>query len=243
MITVKAFKKDKRGLYTDPTGKNKFYFEIGKTYIHNGNVEICESGFHASRNCDTSETVAYYPVGYHYGLVDVDVVDEEDDKVVGDRITLLKELTFEECIEYDKTGRWCYQFAKDVKGANVELLQDAVIAKDKTGEWCYGFAKYVNGANVELLQDIVIARDITGNLCYWFSRFINEANVELLQDAVIAKDKTGEWCYYFADNIKGANIELLQDAVIAKDEDGYWCYYFARDVNGANMPWQKKGTI
>jgi len=47
--------------------------------------------------------------------------------VVGDKITLLKELTFEECVEYDQTGKWCYWFAKDVKGANVKLLQDAVI--------------------------------------------------------------------------------------------------------------------
>jgi len=90
MITIKAFKKDERGLYTDPTGKNKFYFEIGKTYIHEGEVKLCKSGFHASRNCDLSETISYYPVESHYCLVDVNVVDKEIDKVVGDRITLLR---------------------------------------------------------------------------------------------------------------------------------------------------------
>ena len=40
MITVKAFNKDKKRLYTDPTNKNKFYFEIGKTYTHRGEVKI-----------------------------------------------------------------------------------------------------------------------------------------------------------------------------------------------------------
>jgi len=74
------------------------------------------------------------------------VVDEEDDKVAGDRITLLKELTFEECVSYDKTGKWCYYFAGDISGANIELLQNAVIAKDEGGKWCYRFAEDIKGA-------------------------------------------------------------------------------------------------
>ena len=174
MVTIKAFHKDERGLYTDPTGDSKFYFEIGKTYIHEGEVKLCKSGFHASRNCDISETVGYYPVNSHYCLVDINVINERDDKIVGNKITLLKELTFEECIGYDKTGEWCYHFADDIKEANVELLQNAVITKDKTGCWCYYFARYVKGTNVKLLQN-----------------------------AVIEKNTTGEGCYYSADDVKG----------------------------------------
>ena len=188
MITVKAFRKDEGGLYTSPTSKNKFYLEIGKTYTHEGKVKLCRSGFHASRNCDISETVAYYPVNSYYCLVDIDVIDGDNNKMVGNRITLLKELTFEECVSYDKSGEWCYQFAENIKRANVKLLQNAVIEKD-----------------------------ITGNLCYRFAKNIERINVKLLQNAVIKKDTTGEWCYYFAKYVKGANVELLQNAVIEKD--------------------------
>jgi len=51
----------------------------------------------------------------------------------------------------------------ECKKANVELLQDAVIAKDITGEWCYNFAEFVKEANVKLLQDAVIERMRLGN--------------------------------------------------------------------------------
>ena len=37
-------------------------------------------------------------------------------------------------IEEDPTGEWCYYFARYVAGADVSLLQHAVIDKDSTGE-------------------------------------------------------------------------------------------------------------
>ena len=37
-------------------------------------------------------------------------------------------------IEKDATGRWCARFARYVAGADVSLLQHAVIDKDSTGE-------------------------------------------------------------------------------------------------------------
>ncbi len=120
MITVKAFEKDIKC--------RDFQYEVGKTYtMPTEEVRICERGFHASANCDISETIEYYPnvANSEYALVDINVVDSMSDKVVGDRITIIRKLeTLDGLIQYDKTVRWCYWFAKDSKGADVKKLYE-----------------------------------------------------------------------------------------------------------------------
>lgn len=224
MITVKAFKKDEKGLYTMPK-KNKYYFEVGKTYKHKGKVAIYALGFHASANCDISDTLPYYNSDSHYCLVDINKVYSDGDIVVGDIITILKELTFNECIEYDKTGRWCihliarnrHRLIKNkLRDDDIKLLVDSVIAKDKTGRLCYECAKVSDNLYVNILQEAVIAKDTTGDICCNFARRIVAADVELLQDAVIAKDKTGIICYKFNKYVTGANSTLLLNAIKEK---------------------------
>lgn len=66
-------------------------------------------------------------------MVDLEVIDISINKAVGNKITILKELDFKECVEYDKTGKWCYYFALYVKDANTKLLQDRAMELDTTG--------------------------------------------------------------------------------------------------------------
>lgn len=204
MITIKAFSKDEKGLYCQPNDdKTKFYYDVGKTYeMIVKKVKICKLGFHASANCDVSETLNYYPVrGTHYCLVDLEVIDISINKAVGNKITILKELDFKECVEYDKTGKWCYYFARCVEDADVKLLQNRVIEVDKTGEWCYSFAWKVKGADVKLLQNKVMELDKTGEWCYYFALYVKDANTKLLQDRAMELDTTGCLSKLFMDNI------------------------------------------
>jgi hypothetical protein len=105
MRTIKAFYKDKKGYYCKPDDK-KFYYEEGKTY-KTDNVKLCSSGFHASLNFDISETIHYYGLAHaHYGIVDLNVIESDDEKSVGNKITILEFLPkdFNVLVEYDKTG-------------------------------------------------------------------------------------------------------------------------------------------
>lgn len=228
MLTVKAFWKDNKGLYCDPDGK-KHYYKVGKEYVvDRERVKICKFGFHASAHCDISETLYFYDITEHtaYCLVDINVVDEHRYVVVGDRISIIKELTFDECVQYDKTGEWCYEYAGKIKGADIKRLQDAVIEKDKYGELCYRFAKYVEGADIKRLQDAVIEKDKEGEYCYKFGLWVEGCDINTLQDAVIEKDKYGDWCYLFASDVFGADIKKLKDALIKKDKDSLLRFEF-----------------
>lgn len=187
MITIKAFLKDEKGLYC-MIDKNKHYYEVGKEYVvDTDKVKLCQYGFHASANCDISETIDYYPI-YNfvtYCLVDLNVVEKSTDKCVGDRIKIIKELSPDECVDYDKTGKWCFEHALKIKKASLKKIEQTIVRVDKDGGLCYKLACYVK-----------------------------RGGVKKLEDAVIEKDPTGKWCYSFARHVKGANIKRLQDAVI-----------------------------
>lgn len=190
MLTVKAFWKDNKGLYCDPDGK-KHYYKVGKEYVvDRERVKICKFGFHASAHCDISETLYFYDITEHtaYCLVDINVVDEHRYVVVGDRISIIKELTFDECVQYDKTGEWCFKFLLNMNNGNIDNfdnLQDAILEKDNTGVWCCWLATTIKGTDIKRLQNAVIERDETGELCYRVAKYVEGADVDRLYNAVI----------------------------------------------------------
>ena len=230
MITIKAFNK---GLVC-----REFKYEIGKTYkIPKNDVKRCNNGFHASAHCDISETIYYYPISEdtEYALVDINVVYSIRDKVVGDKIKVIKKLkTLDELIEYDKTGEWCYLFvrynAKKIKKDDVKKLQDAVLQKDKTGKLCYYFARNIRNTDINKLQDAIIEKDETGKWCTYFAINVKNTNIAKLEDAVIRKDETGRWCAYFAEDVDGANVKKLENMIIEKDKTGKWYTYFSENI-------------
>ncbi len=193
-------------------------FEVGKEYKIDGSLELCHNGFHACKDID--DTLNYYDVDSIFTLVTFlgDVIHDEDmDKSVTNHIRIDKVLSFEECVELDNNGDWCYIFAHDVKGADIKLLQSKVIEKDGTGRLCYRFARDVKGADIKLLQSKVIEKDITG-----------------------------EWCYYFARDVKGADIELLQsklhpyEHIVEEMEYRGWTYNDLSDASGLSEEDTKK---
>ena len=76
-----------------------------------------------------------------------------------------------------------FYFARDIKGANIEKIEDAIIAYGDF-EFIYYFAEEVEGANIEKLEDAIIA---TGNAeyIYLFASDVKGANKEKLLHALI----------------------------------------------------------
>ena len=77
-----------------------FQFEVGKTYEYDGEVVLCDRGFHF---CDTPLAVwSYYFLDARFAEVEAEEVDpnrEEDGKRVCRKITILRELSMDELVE------------------------------------------------------------------------------------------------------------------------------------------------
>src|SRR3990167_583731 len=72
-----------------------FQFEVGKTYIHEGKVEACKSGFHAVGGHPLSVFNYYAPAGSRFCVVEIDGVqsrDGEGDKVAAEILTVTREI-------------------------------------------------------------------------------------------------------------------------------------------------------
>ena len=93
---MKAYK----GFNADMTCRD-FQFEEGKTYEHEGEVKLCESGFHACE--DPLDIFGYYaPSGSEFHEVELDGVSDEredDTKVVAKKITIGARLSIDKIIK------------------------------------------------------------------------------------------------------------------------------------------------
>jgi hypothetical protein len=224
----------------------EFVYELGKKYIIDNNepIESCKNGFHYFNNTNNlfnifDDDESFFNDKYRiFEIIPDGNVIEDGNICCCSEITLTKELSFEDLIDYDRTGKYIYNYAlhNNNKKIDISKLEDLVIEKDKILYWCYIFACDVKGANINKLEDIVIEKDNNnGYWCYRFARDVKGANINKLEDIVIEKDITGCWCYRFACDVKGANIQKFENAVIKKDKIGKCCYLFARDIKGANI--------
>ena len=78
---------------------------------------------------------------------------------------------------------YIYQFARDVKGANIEKLENAIIETNDVG-YIYLFAKDVKGANIEKLENAIIATNRV-KFMQEFAKNVKGANIEKLENAII----------------------------------------------------------
>jgi len=102
-----------------------FQFEVGKTYKHDGEVEVCSSGFHSCSN--PWDVLNYYDVTSRFALVEVvgeTATHSGDTKIASSEITIKKELKLPEFIDY------CISFIKNsgMPHASIALENDSNLA-------------------------------------------------------------------------------------------------------------------
>ena len=77
-----------------------------------------------------------------------------------------------------KNAEYIYDFARSIKGANIQKLEDAII-RSKNAKYIYVFARSIEGANIQKLEDAIIK---TKNVKYIeeFAEYVKGANKERL---------------------------------------------------------------
>ena len=78
-----------------------FQYEVGKTYEHAGEIDICKSGFHSC--IKPSDVLSYYPCVQWTRFCEVeawgDVQEGNDSKIASRFITIVKEISFNEFLK------------------------------------------------------------------------------------------------------------------------------------------------
>ena len=89
---MKAYK-----VFNNDWSCNGFQYEIGKTYEFNGDIRLCSAGFHACKNLH--DCFKYYPCVPWNKIAEVsllgDVLGEDGDKQVTNKIKIVREIPFE----------------------------------------------------------------------------------------------------------------------------------------------------
>jgi hypothetical protein len=86
---------------------NGFQYKVGETYIHEGEVEICKSGFHFCQNLNNCFN--YYEFNSSNKVAEIEADDSDaiiigDDKCVCKKIYIIKELKWNEVLELVNSG-------------------------------------------------------------------------------------------------------------------------------------------
>ena len=76
---------------------NNFQFEIGKTYTHDGGIELCSSGFHACKKLQ--DCFKYYDCAPWNKIAEVELIGEilgkDGNKQVTNKIKIIREVPFD----------------------------------------------------------------------------------------------------------------------------------------------------
>lgn len=82
-----------------------FQYEVGKTFKHNGNIEMCGAGFHFCQKI--SDCFNYYKFNSNNKVAEVEavgLVETQGDKSVTDEIRIVREISWSEVLMLCNTG-------------------------------------------------------------------------------------------------------------------------------------------
>ena len=85
-----------------------FQYEVGKTFKHNGKIEMCGAGFHFCRKA--SDCFNYYSFNSNNKVAEVEaigLVETEGDKSVTDEIVIVREIEWRELLDIVNEGIYC----------------------------------------------------------------------------------------------------------------------------------------
>lgn len=85
-----------------------FQYEVGKTFKHDGDIQMCGAGFHFCQKA--SDCFNYYGFNSNNKVAVVEAtgfVETQDDKSVTNEIKIIRELTWHEVLDLVNTGKNC----------------------------------------------------------------------------------------------------------------------------------------
>ena len=85
-----------------------FQYKVGETFVHNGNIEMCGSGFHFCRKA--SDCFNYYNFNSNNKVAEVEaigLVETRGDKSVTDKIKIVREIKWMELLTIVNEGTNC----------------------------------------------------------------------------------------------------------------------------------------
>ncbi|MFR7722171.1 MAG: hypothetical protein ACLU2K_01695, partial [Clostridia bacterium] len=85
-----------------------FQYKVGETFVHNGNIEMCGSGFHFCRKA--SDCFSYYDFNSNNKVAEVEaigLVETRGDKSVTDKIKIVREIKWMELLTIVNEGNNC----------------------------------------------------------------------------------------------------------------------------------------
>ena len=85
-----------------------FQYKVGETFVHNGNIEMCGSGFHFCRKA--SDCFNYYKFNSNNKVAEVEaigLVETRGDKSVTDKIKIVREIKWMELLTIVNEGNNC----------------------------------------------------------------------------------------------------------------------------------------
>lgn len=107
-----------------------FQYEVGKTFEHDGNIELCGSGFHFCQKA--SDCFNYYDFNSNNKVAEVealDLVETEGNKSVTNKIHIIREIPWKELLTIVNTGKDC---------TGLENTGDRNTGDCNTGNWNTG---------------------------------------------------------------------------------------------------------
>ncbi len=169
-------------------------------------------------------------------LVDANMSNEEKSTYALKLAIELKDITLkelEDIVVIMGNTKDIFDFAKNVKWANINKLAKATINNGDSGDIII-FAKHIKNAPInELAKAVTDSRD--GRAIYYFALGVKNAPIIELEKAMCElKTFNTKFAYYFAKNVSLNDVEGLTDAVIRGKEDKE-IILFATKIKGANI--------
>lgn len=103
METIKGYK-----VFNPDWTCRGFQYEVGKTFEHNGNIEMCGKGFHFCRKA--SDCFNYYSFNSDNKVAEVEalgLVETDGDKSVTNKIHIIREIPWQELLTIVNEGNDC----------------------------------------------------------------------------------------------------------------------------------------
>ena len=85
-----------------------FQYKVGETYIHNGNIKMCVSGFHFCQKA--SDCFSYYQFNSNNKVAEIEaigLVETSGNKSVTDKIVIVREIPWQELLTIVNEGKDC----------------------------------------------------------------------------------------------------------------------------------------